>query len=196
MIVADRQRRNGERGQSADGSPASLDRPAAVEESGGRKTEAVMKQWAMKAVLAIALVASALPAASPVRAADFVMDYADPGICADQRFLNRIVSRVRHQVTHVPNLPDVGILDFYRIYEKKYLPETKRWPIARRYCGATVRLSDGRDRPVWYLIEEGMGFASMGDNVEFCVSGFDRWHVYNGGCRVLREPPAHLPATL
>ena len=35
-------------------------------------------------------------------------------------------------------------------------------------------------------IEEGMGFASIGDNVEFCVSGFDRWMVYNGRCRVLR----------
>jgi hypothetical protein len=31
-----------------------------------------------------------------------------------------------------------------------------------------------------------MGFAGMGDNVEFCVSGFDRWYVYNGRCRVLR----------
>ena len=28
-------------------------------------------------------------------------------------------------------------------------------------------------------------FASIGDNVEFCVSGFDRWMVYNGRCRVL-----------
>ena len=31
-----------------------------------------------------------------------------------------------------------------------------------------------------------MGFASIGDGVEFCVSGFDRWNVYNSGCRVLR----------
>jgi capsid protein len=46
--------------------------------------------------------------------------------------------------------------------------------------------SDGADRDIWYLIEEGMGFASIGDNVEFCVSGFDRWYVYNGRCRVLR----------
>ena len=31
-----------------------------------------------------------------------------------------------------------------------------------------------------------MGFVGIGDNVEFCVSGFDRWMVYNGRCRVLR----------
>jgi hypothetical protein len=42
-----------------------------------------------------------------------------------------------------------------------------------------------------------MGFATLldgfhlanetrGSNVEFCVSGFDRWMDYNGVCRVLR----------
>ena len=55
-------------------------------------------------------------------------------------------------------------------------------PIAAR----TVILSDGDARDIWYLIEEGQGYASIGDNVEFCVSGFDRWYVYNGRCRVLR----------
>ena len=144
-----------------------------------------MKQFAINALTAAALVASTLVGAAPASAADYVLDYVDPGICGDERFLRTIVRRFRHQVTHVPNLPDADIRDFYRIYEKKYLPETKRWPIARRYCGATVRLSDGRDRPIWYLIEEGMGFASIGDNVEFCVSGFDRWHIYGGRCRAL-----------
>ena len=59
-------------------------------------------------------------------------------------------------------------------------------PIGRRYCGAKVLLSDGQDRDIWYLIEEGQGFVGIGDNVEFCVSGFDRWYVYNGRCRILR----------
>jgi hypothetical protein len=36
------------------------------------------------------------------------------------------------------------------------------------------------------LIEGRMGFAGIGENVEFCVSGFDRWLVYNGRCRVLQ----------
>jgi capsid protein len=135
-------------------------------------------------------------AATPAYPADLIIDYADPGPCADDRFLNMIVKRFRYQVTHVPNLPNVDILQFYRIYEQRYLPEQKRWPIGRRYCGATVALSDGQERPVWYLIEEGMGFASIGDKVEFCVSGFDRWYVYDGHCRVLREPPPPLPSQL
>lgn len=145
---------------------------------------------ALFAVLAVA------PATPPAYAADFILDYVDPGICGDERFLRTIANRFRRQVTHVPNLPDVDIVEFTRIYEKRYLPEQERWPIGRRYCGATVYLSDGGARPIWYLIEEGMGFASIGDNVEFCVSGFDRWYVYNGDCRVLREPPPPLPAKL
>jgi hypothetical protein len=86
----------------------------------------------------------------------------------------------------VPHLPDVGIVDFQRIHEHRYLPYGEDQPIARRYCGATAQLSDGGSRTIWYLIEDGMGLAGIGDNVEFCVSGFDRWMVYNGRCRVLR----------
>ena len=83
-------------------------------------------------------------------------------------------------------MPDVDIADLREIHEHRYLPYGEDWPIARRYCGATADLSDGRSRTIWYLIEDGMGFAGIGDNVEFCVSGFDRWMVYNGRCRILR----------
>ncbi len=31
-----------------------------------------------------------------------------------------------------------------------------------------------------------MGYAGVGNNVEFCVTGFDRWYVYSGRCRILR----------
>ncbi len=32
-----------------------------------------------------------------------------------------------------------------------------------------------------------MGFAGIfGDSVEFCLSGLDRWNVYDSYCRVLR----------
>jgi hypothetical protein len=158
-----------------------------------------MKRQRRLAGACVAAVSALMPlfsTASSVRAADFILDYADPGPCGDDRFLNSIVKDFRYQVTHVPNLPDVDILEFREIYEKRYLPEQKRWPIGRRYCGATVSLSDGDQRPIWYLIEEGMGLASIGDNVEFCVLGFDRWYVYNGDCRVLREPPPPLPSEL
>ena len=138
---------------------------------------------------AVFMAAAAILPAWQAQAADYVAPGSyyvqDSGICAHRSVLGTITNRFRYQVRHVPNLPDVGIVDFYNIRETRYLPERQYRPIARRYCNAIVRLSDGQDRPVWYLIEYGQGFAGLGDNVEFCVSGFDRWHVYNGNCRVL-----------
>ncbi|MCX7304710.1 MAG: hypothetical protein NTV73_10280 [Hyphomicrobiales bacterium] len=131
--------------------------------------------------------ASAFGATPSVRAADLGAYSDDSGVCSERWVLNRITSRFSYQVQHVPNLPMVAIVDFSNIHEHRYLPaQGEERPIGRRYCGATVALSDGDSRDIWYLIEEGQGFASIGDNVEFCVSGFDRWYVYNGRCRVLR----------
>ena len=140
-----------------------------------------------KALAVAGLVLAQAAWGSPAQSADLLIErYSNAGPCADQRFLGKISARFDHQVRNVPNLPDVSILEFRNIHEHRYLPQTEEWPIGRRYCGATVVLSDGHSRDMWYLIEEGMGFASIGDNVEFCVSGFDRWYVYNGRCRVLR----------
>lgn len=119
----------------------------------------------------------------PARAA--AADHS-PRFCEDLAILNRVSAKFQYQVTHVPHLPDVRIVDFHDIRQTRLIPYSEETPIARRYCGATALLSDGRKRPVWYLIEHGMGFVGLGDNVEFCVSGFDRWRVYNGRCRVLR----------
>jgi hypothetical protein len=121
-------------------------------------------------------------AADPVRG---VHPY-DPGVCGDGRILGRISSRFDHQVRNVPNLPLVGIASFYNIRENRHLPAMKDRPIDRLYCQATVSLTDGHSRDIWYLIEWPMGFAGIGGNVEFCVAGFDRWNVYGGRCRVLR----------
>ncbi len=106
--------------------------------------------------------------------------------CGNTEILARIQSKFRHQVTHVPHLPDVDIVEFRKIHQHRYIPFGEQRPIARRYCGATAELSDGRRRTIWYLIEDRMGFAGVGDGVEFCVSGFDRWFVHNGRCRVVR----------
>lgn len=137
--------------------------------------------------LAALLAFTAFGAASPVRAADLGGYADDSGVCSERWVLNRITRNFAHQVRNVPNLPNVAISDFHNIQENRYLPAQEDRPIGRRYCGATVALSDGGNRDIWYLIEEGQGFAAMGgNNVEFCVSGFDRWLVYNGRCRVLR----------
>ncbi len=139
----------------------------------------------------LAVAATALTATFSANAADLVVDVypTDPGVCSNERVLGKIVNRFQHQVRNVPNLPQVGIVDFYGMRENRYEPQHERSPIERQYCHATVALTDGvqgYNRDVWYLIERPMGFAGIGSNVEFCVSGFDRWLVYGGRCRVLR----------
>lgn len=140
---------------------------------------------ALAAGLAASLVATLAPMTA--QAADPVGMYGvNDDLCANTAVHTTIQKRFRHQVTHVPNLPDVDIVDFYGASQTRYRAASGDSPIERRYCRATARLSDGGDRTIWYLIEYGQGFASIGDNVEFCVSGFDRWNVYNAYCRVLR----------
>ncbi len=106
--------------------------------------------------------------------------------CDDASVLNRISSKFRTQAREVHHYKSLAISAYDRVHEHRYLDKRENRPIARRYCGATVTLSDGRERTLWYLIERGVGFASIGDNVEFCLSGFDRWNVYNNACRILR----------
>lgn len=124
--------------------------------------------------------------ALPAKAADMVIvDVNQPGVCASERVLHRIRHRFDYQVRNVPHLPQVAITDFQRIRESRHLAQRADRPIDRRYCNATVYLSNGAKRTVWYLIEKPMGFAGIGSNVEFCVAGFDRWHVYGGRCRTI-----------
>jgi len=141
----------------------------------------------LKAAAALAVSFASLGAPT-VQAADYIeMAPADAGFCSKAGVLSRIQSKFRHQVTHVPNLPDVAITDFRDITLRRWQPaQGEEWPIARLYCGATVQLSDGMNKDIWYLVEEGMGLAGTGYNVEFCIKDFDRWNVYSGGCRILR----------
>ena len=151
------------------------------------------RYWLLSACLGVILSGGAARAADPVYEV-----YENEGQCAQPWVLKSISNRFRYQVKHVPYLKDVSITEFHRVHEHRYIPAGEERPIARRYCGATVILSDGDNREIWYLIETGQGFATLNrngllpaslvepDNVEFCVAGFDRWLVYNGACRVLR----------
>ncbi len=123
---------------------------------------------------------------APALAWDLRLSDNEARLCDDDVVLRKIEKRFRHQIKHVPELPEVEIGEISRIHQHRYYPASESSPIARRYCHGTARLSDGRSRKIWYLIEDGQGFAGVGDNVEFCVSGFDRWNVYNSYCRILR----------
>lgn len=58
--------------------------------------------------------------------------------------------------------------------------------ISRRYCHAYAHLSNGTRHKVYYLIEEGMGLAGFGWNVEFCIPKYDPWRIYDAYCRTVR----------
>jgi capsid protein len=132
----------------------------------------------------------ALSSAAPVMAADYVEGPAQSydETCGQAGVLNRIVNKFSYQVRHVPNLPQVAIDNFSDVQQTRHEPsaDPEMDAVERHYCRATAHLSDGSQQPVWYLVEHGQGFVGVGNNVEFCLAGFDRWHVYSGSCRTLR----------
>ena len=58
--------------------------------------------------------------------------------------------------------------------------------IHREYCMADAAMTDGSRRTVYYAIEFGVGFASIGNYVDFCVLGLDPWRVHDAGCRTVQ----------
>jgi hypothetical protein len=103
--------------------------------------------------------------------------------CDNTKVLSVIDSRFDHAFL---NKNKVAIDSIDRTHQHRLEQATKRSPVARRYCGAVATMSDGRRRTLWYLIEDGMGLAGIGDNVEFCVSGVEPMKAYDGRCRVLK----------
>jgi hypothetical protein len=58
--------------------------------------------------------------------------------------------------------------------------------IRRQYCVADAVLTNQDRRTVYYAIEYGQGFASIGNRVQFCVLGLDPWHIHDADCRTVR----------
>ena len=58
--------------------------------------------------------------------------------------------------------------------------------VHREYCRADSVMTNGRRHAVYYTIEFGQGFASIGNYVDFCVVGLDPWHVHDDACRAVR----------
>ena len=139
-------------------------------------------------IVSIAACAAALLAAAPVQAHEPYFRLVDTPLCDDAAMLKKISVRFRHQARHVHHDETLQIVDYTPIGETRFRDQDAHQarPVPRRYCSARAHFNDGRERTVWYLIEGGAGFAARGSNVEFCVSGFDRWNVYNAACRVLR----------
>jgi hypothetical protein len=133
----------------------------------------------MKNIVFAAIALSVLTAA-PAYAGGLNVVVAD---CDNAGVLKTIDTRFNHAFL---NRDSIAIDSIDKVHQHRLEEATERSPIARRYCGAVATMSDGRERTMWYLIEDGMGLAGMGDNVEFCVSGLDPIKAYDGRCRVLK----------
>ncbi len=60
-------------------------------------------------------------------------------------------------------------------------------PMARRYCVARATLSDGRRTTLYYLVEQDAGFVGVTWNVEYCLAGYEPWHLHDGRCHTVRH---------
>ncbi|SJZ85649.1 hypothetical protein [Consotaella salsifontis] len=133
--------------------------------------------------LAAAAAASSVPAA---RAADLLVAPVAIGPCGDGDVLADVEDQFEYGAPRTLG-SQLQIVEFSNLRERGYLPRTETSPIERHYCQGQALMSDGRYHMVYYVIEDPMGFASMGRRAEGCVLGLDPWHVYGANCQSLRR---------
>jgi hypothetical protein len=80
----------------------------------------------------------------------------------------------------------VSIADISGAKERRAEQRAGKIMIERHFCHANAQMTDGKTHDLYYLIEKDMGFAGIGDNIEFCVSGLDPYYVYGNHCRSLK----------
>jgi hypothetical protein len=108
----------------------------------------------------------------------------DAGACGDGRTLGRIVERFAWAERNTWRR------GFVMASLANPRPSGHPWLepgiVERTYCRADALMTNGALHEVHYAIEHGMGFASVGDYVDFCVLGLDPWRVHDGWCRTVR----------
>ena|SRR5271168_982318 len=153
-----------------------------------------MRGRVVSSVLALLLAAVGLSAAPAARAATiFEKDFwlsgpnysAKVPLCEEHEPLKMIERRFGTKEGKFWNSA-LKIVGFERIEEVAWQP----WApgtIPRRFCRASVLISDGIRRPMYYSITEDGGMIGMSFGVEFCVVGLDREWSYQPAC--LRAKP-------
>lgn len=105
--------------------------------------------------------------------------------CDSPKVLSNIAERYHWANTHTWG-NNLAFREVASVTETQFRPGDPGL-IDRRFCKADVYIADNvRPTAVYYLIEERMGFASIGWYVDFCVSGQDPWRVHDGWCRTVR----------
>lgn len=105
--------------------------------------------------------------------------------CDAPQVLNYIQQRFVWTDTHLLKR-GLAINSITKAHRNRVSHGDQYWSIPRLYCHGTAHMNDGRKRTIWWLIEGGMGFASLRDNLEFCISGLDPLKVHGAWCRSVR----------
>ena len=132
---------------------------------------------ALASILGISLLSFASPAAAfggknfPACDASQVLSHIQ----------NRFVWTDRHVLKR-----GLAIESIERVHRNRSRDGHQYWSIPRLYCHGTAHMNDGHKRQIWWLIEGGMGFVGLGDNLEFCISGLDPLKVHGAWCRSVR----------
>ncbi len=130
----------------------------------------------------------AMPVVNPVAASEDRVYFSwggEPRVpeCLDNSVQSAVSARVARAYSgYYDGRVIVGI---DRIVETAYELGTPS-PLARRFCEGRATLSDGTETYVFYKVVEHAGFVGIRWNVEACLSGLDRWHVYDAYCRTVR----------
>ncbi len=144
-------------------------------------------------VLAVAVAAIAGNAVTSVQAATWLeknfwlsgprYDHNVP-LCDDHEPLDKIAARFAGKESDFWN-SGLKIVGFERIREIAWEPWNSD-TIPRRYCTASVLVSDGKRHTINYSIIEDGGMIGAYYGVEWCVASLDRNWAYNPACRAAR----------
>ena len=105
-------------------------------------------------------------------------------LCDERGPLDKIVARFATKEGRFWNSA-LTIVGFEKIREVAWEPWSSG-TIPRRYCTASVLVSDGKRHQINYSIIEDGGMISASWGVEWCVVGLDRDWAYNSNCRAAR----------
>lgn len=133
----------------------------------------------------IAVAATLTPAAAreeiPAETREIPWRGAVPA-CDDPAVLAKIARRFASRETEYwhSNLTIDGFIKIravaWRPWGADYIP--------RQFCAAIALVSDGKKRPIYYSVREGLGPIGATWGIEWCVTGLDRNYAYAPGCKM------------
>jgi hypothetical protein len=105
-------------------------------------------------------------------------------MCHEHGPLDRIMARFNTKENRFWN-SSLELVGFENIREVAWEPWISG-TIPRRFCAASVLVSDGKRHLIYYSIAEDAGILGASFGVDWCVVGLDRNWAYNPQCKMAR----------